>query len=161
MLTRKLRVFLLAVIFCHPVWGQPDSLALPASITGTWQLTFEDAQSGSPITNGVSVDMTLNSNGAVCVADLLLIQPVVAQGNAVWRLPEMGLELHLHGLDGNTAPQAVLRSAGGDYLGRFKTIIPRYASSWAMYRRIWICFTSYSHWPNPSTPNYSPVVMNP
>lgn len=96
-----------------------QSTSIPASLEGTYSLTFGSAQTGAPLTNGTTVDMVIAAGGTVCIADLVLSSPTVAGAEATWGIPALGVKLAVSDVTSGSFNEANVLSTAGDFLGQF------------------------------------------
>ncbi|MEX0739641.1 MAG: hypothetical protein WD071_09895 [Pseudohongiella sp.] len=96
-----------------------QSASIPASLEGTYSLTFGSAQSGSPLENGTTVDMVIAAGGTVCIADLVLSSPTVSGAEATWSVPALDVQLAISDVESGSFNEANVLSASGTFLGQF------------------------------------------
>lgn len=96
-----------------------QSASIPAALEGTYSLTFESAQAGAPLENGTSIDMVIAPGGTVCIADLVLSSPEVSGAEAIWGVPELGVQLAVSDVGSGTFNEANILSSSGAFLGQF------------------------------------------
>lgn len=66
-----------------------QSTSIPASLEGTYSLTFESAQTGAPLTNGTTVDLVIAAGGTVAnTLGELTGQPVTPIEELVVEVPD-------------------------------------------------------------------------
>ena len=79
---------LAATIYSSATLAQTTSAAtIPSSFLGTYSVTYSNAQTGSPITNGTALSLVIGAGGALCLAGINLANPVYLNGNlheATW-----------------------------------------------------------------------------
>lgn len=63
--------------------AQDAPATVPASLLGTYSLTFQEMNSGSPFSSGQQVTMVLRSDNSMCIADSILTSPIFRNGNTV------------------------------------------------------------------------------
>lgn len=120
---RKLRLtgasgLAIGLLVCaSTTWAQ--STSIPATLEGTYSLTFESAQAGAPLANGTTVEMVIAPGGTVCIADLVLSTPVVSGVEAIWEAPELGAQLAVSNIASGTFNEADVLSSSGAFLGQF------------------------------------------
>ncbi|HDZ09260.1 hypothetical protein [Pseudohongiella sp.] len=96
-----------------------QSTSIPASLEGTYSLTFGSAQTGAPLANGTTVDMVIAAGGTVCIADLVLSNPTVSGAEATWGIPALGVKLAVSNVTTGTFNEANVLSTSGNLLGQF------------------------------------------
>lgn len=96
-----------------------QSTSIPASLEGTYSLTFGSAQTGAPLANGTSIDMVIAAGGTVCIADLVLTGPTVTNAEAVWDVPALGVKLAVSNVTSGSFNEATVMSASDVFLGQF------------------------------------------
>lgn len=96
-----------------------QSTSIPASLEGTYSLTFGSAQTGAPLTNGTTVDMVIAAGGTVCIADLVLSSPTVSGAEAIWDIPALGVKLAVSNVTSGSFNEANVMSTGDVFLGQF------------------------------------------
>jgi hypothetical protein len=98
-MTRKIAIlnglFLVLLSLGQVAFAQTESLAtIPSSLAGTYQLSYSQVNGGGPFVDGTSVTLVINSNGTLCVNDLVLTGPVLINGNpaeATWKDTASGI----------------------------------------------------------------------
>lgn len=63
--------------------AQDAPATVPASFYGTYNLTFQEINPGSPYTSGQQVTMVLRSDNSMCIEDTILTSPIFRNGNTV------------------------------------------------------------------------------
>lgn len=96
-----------------------QSTSIPASLEGTYSLTFGSAQSGAPLANGTAVDMVIAAGGTVCIADLVLTSPTVSGTEATWSIPALGVKLAVSDVTSGSFNEAKVMSTADVFLGQF------------------------------------------
>jgi hypothetical protein len=98
-MTRKIAIlnglFLVLLSLGQVAFAQTESPAtIPSSLAGTYQLSYSQVNGGGPFVDGTSVTLVINSNGTLCVNDLVLTGPVLINGNpaeATWKDTASGI----------------------------------------------------------------------
>ncbi len=96
--------------------------SIPTSFLGTYNLTYANAQSGSPITNGTAVTVVIAANNTVCLGGYTLTSPVIRNGNgheAIWTESALGIEIALSSLL-NGFNEINVGSSSGTWYGQLK-----------------------------------------
>jgi hypothetical protein len=96
---------------------------IPAGLQGTYSLTYTNAQPGSPLTEGTAVTMVLVPGGTVCIADYVLANPQIENGNpaeAFWGVPALGLRLAMSNISTGTFNEVNVLSTSNQFYGQFK-----------------------------------------
>ncbi|MBC53767.1 MAG: hypothetical protein CMQ34_15185 [Gammaproteobacteria bacterium] len=96
-----------------------QSTSIPASLEGTYSLTFGSAQAGAPLTDGTTVDMVIAAGGTVCIADLVLSSPTVSGAEATWSIPALGVKLAVSDVTSGSFNEANVMSTSDVFLGQF------------------------------------------
>lgn len=96
-----------------------QSTSIPASLEGTYSLTFGSAQTGAPLTDGTTVDMVIAAGGTVCIADLVLSSPTVSGAEATWAIPALNIQLAVSDVTSGDFNEANVLSSSGSFLGQF------------------------------------------
>lgn len=63
--------------------AQDAPATVPASFYGTYNLTFQEINPGSPYTSGQQITMVLRSDNSMCIEDTILTSPIFRNGNTV------------------------------------------------------------------------------
>lgn len=98
-MTSNIRVikglFLLLLALGQTAFAQTETPAtIPGSLAGTYQLSYSQINGGGPFVDGTSVTLVINTNGTLCVNDLVLTGPVLINGNpaeAIWKDSASGI----------------------------------------------------------------------
>lgn len=96
--------------------------SIPTSFLGTYNLTYANAQSGSPITNGTAVTVVIAANNTVCLGGYTLTSPVIRNGNgheAIWTESALGIEIALSSLL-NGFNEINVGPTGGGFYGQLQ-----------------------------------------
>jgi len=91
-------------IFSANILAQEAAVDIPTSFHGTYALTYANAQTGSPLSNGTSVVVVLAPGNLMCVAGYTLTKPVTKNGNpaeAYWTEATAGISLAVSNIAGN------------------------------------------------------------
>ncbi|WP_339859463.1 hypothetical protein [Pseudohongiella acticola] len=96
-----------------------QSTSIPASLEGTYSLTFASTQSGAPLANGTTIDMVIAAGGTVCIADLVLSSPTVTGSEAVWSIADLGVKLAVSNVSSGSFTGATVLSNADVQLGQF------------------------------------------
>lgn len=99
--------------------GFAQSASIPASLEGTYSLTFGSAQTGAPLANGTTIDMVIAGGGTVCIADLVLSGPTVSGAEAIWNIPALGVKLAVSNVTSGSFNEANVMSTADVFLGQF------------------------------------------
>lgn len=99
--TRTCAALLTAALASTAALAQETPATVPSSFEGTYELTYDYAQAGSPITNGTAVTVVIAPGNTLCVGGYTLTNPVLRNGNqheAIWKESTVGIELALSSL---------------------------------------------------------------
>lgn len=93
----------LLLVFAHQMaTAQTETPAtVPASIAGTYSLTFTQNAAGSPFSNGQAVTLVVGTDNSLCVDGKTLTAPVLRNGNqheAIWKDTAISVEYALSSL---------------------------------------------------------------
>lgn len=94
---------------------------IPAGFHGTYEVTYSLAQPGSPVENGATTSLVVGAGGALCIADYVLANPIIEDGNtavAVWTAADLDLKLAVSDITGSFTQLNVLTSTNAS-LGKF------------------------------------------
>ena len=78
-----------------------SAATIPASLEGTYQVTFNRQVSFGVLPDGTQLTMVIAPGGSLCLADYVVANPVTragSPGEAVWSAPHLGLDLVLSDL---------------------------------------------------------------
>jgi hypothetical protein len=123
------RLFSLVSFLCvaasSNLFAQAETPAtVPASLVGTYALTYESINAGGPFANGEAVTVVVGSDSSLCVNGASLTNPVLRNGNPAegfWTNSGANLQFSLSDLSGvfneinvgNASPQAFLGQLKG------------------------------------------------
>lgn len=110
---------LLALSLAIPSAAEPADI--PASMLGTYELTFSAANHQAPVADGATTTMVLAPGGVMCIADYIVINPLLENDNpyeAVWTVPEASVKLTLSDLTTGFNEVNVLTLSGA-FQGQF------------------------------------------
>ncbi|MCB1666475.1 MAG: hypothetical protein KDI28_11885 [Pseudomonadales bacterium] len=99
--TRTCAALLTAALASTAALAQETPATVPSSFEGTYELTYDYAQAGSPISNGTAVTVVIAPGNTMCVGGYTLTNPVLRNGNqheAIWKESTVGIELALSSL---------------------------------------------------------------
>lgn len=74
---------------------------IPASLTGTYNLTYSQSSAGGPFTNGEAVTLVVKADNTLCVKGATFSNPVLRNGNAheaIWTASSLNVEFALSSL---------------------------------------------------------------
>src|SRR5690554_6283382 len=86
-LTHSCAALLATSVLSAGALAQDAPASIPTSLTGTYDLTYANAQAGSPVSNGETISVVLSQDGTMCLAGYTLSNPVTRNGNlqeAIW-----------------------------------------------------------------------------
>lgn len=98
---RTCAALLTAGLLSSTAFAADTPATIPTSFLGTYNLTYENAQAGSPVTNGTAVTVVIAANNTVCLGGYTLTNPVLRNGNgheAIWTESTGGVEIALSSL---------------------------------------------------------------
>ncbi len=98
---RSCAALLTAGLLSTAAFAQETPATVPTSFLGTYNLTYANAQTGSPITNGTPVTVVIAAGNTVCLGGYTLSNPVLRNGNAheaIWTESSLGIEIALSSL---------------------------------------------------------------
>ncbi|HBX38425.1 MAG TPA: hypothetical protein DEG76_14560 [Pseudohongiella sp.] len=94
---------------------------IPASMQGTYEVTFGSAQPGAPLTNGTTATMVIAPGGSICIAEYLFSNPVQADNStaeAVYTSAALGLKLRLSDIQSGSFNELNVMSSSDAFLGQ-------------------------------------------
>jgi len=100
-IARSCAALLTAGVLSSNAFAQDVAATVPTSFTGTYDLTYANAQTGSPITNGTAVSVVIAPGGLLCIGGYTLTDPVTRNGNAheaIWKESTLNIEIALSSL---------------------------------------------------------------
>ncbi len=98
---RSCAALLTAGVLSTNAFAQDVAVTVPTSFTGTYDLTYANAQTNSPLTNGTAVSVVIAPGGLLCIGGYTLTDPVTRNGNAheaIWAESTIGIEIALSSL---------------------------------------------------------------
>lgn len=98
---RTCAALLTAGLLSSTAFAADTPATIPTSFTGTYNLTYENAQTGSPVTNGTAVSVVITASNALCLGGYTLTNPVLRNDNpheAIWTESSLGIEIALSSL---------------------------------------------------------------
>lgn len=98
---RSCAALLTAGVLSTHVFAQEAPATVPTSFTGTYDLSYANAQTGSPLTNGTAVSVVIAPGGLICLGGYTLTDPITRNGNAheaIWVESTGGIEIALSSL---------------------------------------------------------------
>lgn len=98
---RTCAALLTAGVLSTGAFAQDVPTTVPTSFTGTYDLTYALAQTGSPLANGTAVSVVIAPGGAMCLGGYRLTNPVTRAGNvneAIWKESSLGIEIAVSSL---------------------------------------------------------------
>ena len=119
---RTCAALLTAGLLSSTAFAQDTPATVPTSFIGTYNLTYANAQTGSPLTNGTAVTVVIAANNTVCLGGYTLTNPVLRAGNqqeAIWTESSVGIEIALSSLT-NGFNEINIGKVGGGFLGQLK-----------------------------------------
>jgi len=109
-------------IFSANILAQEAAVDIPTSFHGTYALTYANAQTGSPLSNGTSVVVVLAPGNLMCVGGYTLSNPVTKNGNpaeAYWTEATQGISLAVSNIAGDFN-EINVGSASGTWWGQLQ-----------------------------------------
>lgn len=119
---RNCAALLTAGLLSSTALAQDTPATIPTSFLGTYNLTYANAQTGSPITNGTAVSVVIAANNTVCLGGYTLTNPVIRNGNgheAIWTESAIGIEIALSSLL-TGFNEINVQKVGGGYHGQLQ-----------------------------------------
>ena len=113
---------LTAGVLSTSTFAQDVAVTVPTSFTGTYDLVYENAQTGSPLTNGTAVSVVVAPGGQLCLGGYTLKDPVTRNGNAheaIWKESSLGIEIALSSIV-NGFNEINVGSTDGKWLGQLR-----------------------------------------
>lgn len=95
---RTCAALLTAGLLSSTAFAADSPATVPTSFLGTYNLTYENAQAGSPLTNGTAVQVIIAANNTICLGGYTLTNPVLRNGNgheAIWTESTVGVDIAL------------------------------------------------------------------
>lgn len=120
--TRTCAALFAAALVSTTAMAQSSPASVPSSFHGTYELTYANAQPGSPLTNGTAVSVVIAPGNVMCVAGYTLSNPILLKGNpqeAAWTESTQGIQLSLSSLT-NGFNEINVGSASGTWWGQLK-----------------------------------------
>lgn len=120
--TRTCAALLTAALASTAALAQETPATVPSSFEGTYELTYDYAQAGSPISNGTAVTVVIAPGNTMCVGGYTLTNPVLRNGNqheAIWKESTVGIELALSSLV-NGYNEINVNSTSGTWWGQLR-----------------------------------------
>lgn len=119
---RNCAALLTAGLLGSAAYAADTPATIPTSFLGTYNLTYANAQTGSPITNGTAVTVVIAPNNTVCLGGYTLTNAVIRNGNgheAIWTESALGIEIALSSLL-TGFNEINVQIVGGGYHGQLK-----------------------------------------
>ena len=110
-----------AMLLSGSVAMAQTAATIPASMQGTYNVTFGSAQPGAPLTNGTTATMVIAPGGAICIAEYLFSNPVQADNStaeAVYTSAALGLKLRLSNIQSGSFNELNVMSSSDASLGQ-------------------------------------------
>lgn len=119
---RNCAALLTAGLLSSAAFAQDTAATIPTSFLGTYNLTYDNAQTGSPVANGTAVQVVIAANNTLCLGGYTLTNPVIRNGNgheAIWTEGSLGIEISLSSLL-NGFNEINVGPTGGGFYGQLK-----------------------------------------
>ena len=119
---RTCAALLTAGLLSSTALAQETPASIPTSFLGTYNLTYANAQTGSPLSNGTAVTVVIAAGNTVCLGGYTLTNPVLRNGNpheATWTESTQGIEIGLSSLV-NGFNEINIGKTGGTFLGQLQ-----------------------------------------
>lgn len=119
---RNCAALLTAGLLSTTALAQDTPATIPTSFLGTYNLTYENAQTGSPVANGTAVAVVIAANNTLCLGGYTLTNPVIRNGNgheAIWAESSLGIEISLSSLL-NGFNEINVGKVGGGFYGQLR-----------------------------------------
>lgn len=119
---RTCAALLTAGLVSSTAFAADTPATVPTSFLGTYNLTYANAQTGSPITNGTAVTVVIAAGNTMCLGGYTLTNPVIRNSNgheAIWTESSLGIELALSSLISGFN-EVNVQKVGGGYHGQLK-----------------------------------------
>ena len=119
---RNCAALLTAGLLSSAAFAQDTAATIPTSFLGTYNLTYDNAQTGSPVANGTAVQVVIAANNTLCLGGYTLTNPVIRNGNgheAIWTEGSLGIEISLSSLL-NGSNEINVGPTGGGFYGQLK-----------------------------------------
>ena len=119
---RNCAALLTAGLLSTTAFAADTPATIPTSFLGTYNLTYDNAQTGSPVANGTAVEVVIAANNTLCLGGYTLTNPVIRNGNgheAIWTEGSLGIEISLSSLL-NGFNEINVGPTGGGFYGQLK-----------------------------------------
>ena len=117
-------LFVISVFAVQFALAQSETPAtIPASMTGTYSLTYTRTNTGGPFTNGQAVSLVVKSDNSLCVNGTTYTNPVIRNGNAheaIWKATSISTEFALSSLVNGFNEVNVGSLGGSAFYGQLK-----------------------------------------